>query len=69
MQNPGMYACYRPICYTVPHHMFAETFSIRNLVQPPERVGWPIEYLRNSMDNYKGMQKRDSFSATPPFEN
>ena len=23
------------------------------------RVGWPMEYLRNSMDNYKDMEKRD----------
>ena len=23
------------------------------------RVGWPMEYLRNSLDSYKGMQKRD----------
>jgi glycosyltransferase involved in cell wall biosynthesis len=23
------------------------------------RVGWPMEYLRNSLDNYKGMTKRD----------
>ena len=24
-----------------------------------KRVGWPMEYLRNSLDNYKGMEKRD----------
>ena len=24
-----------------------------------KRVGWPMEYLRNSLDSYKGMQKRD----------
>src|SRR5210317_1743550 len=23
------------------------------------RVGWPMEYLKNSLDNYKGMEKRD----------
>ena len=23
------------------------------------RVGWPMEYLRNSLDSYKGMEKRD----------
>jgi len=23
------------------------------------RVGWPMEYLKNSLDSYKGMQKRD----------
>ena len=24
-----------------------------------KRVGWPMEYLRNSLDAYKGMEKRD----------
>ena len=24
-----------------------------------KRVGWPMEYLRNSLDSYKGMEKRD----------
>lgn len=24
-----------------------------------KRVGWPMEYLRNSLDSYKGMDKRD----------
>ena len=24
-----------------------------------KRVGWPMEYLRNSLDSYKGMPKRD----------
>jgi len=24
-----------------------------------KRVGWPMEYLKNSLDSYKGMQKRD----------
>ena len=24
-----------------------------------QRVGWPMEYLKNSLDSYKGMQKRD----------
>jgi hypothetical protein len=23
------------------------------------RVGWPMEYLKNSLDSYKGMEKRD----------
>ena len=57
----SMYACYDHNFFATQFHidMFAETFSIRNLVQPPERVGWPMEYLRNSMDNYKGMHKRD----------
>jgi len=24
-----------------------------------KRVGWPMEYLKNSLDSYKGMEKRD----------
>jgi hypothetical protein len=42
--------------------LFAETFALDMGVvdqNKMKRVGWPMEYLKNSLDSYKGMEKRD----------
>jgi len=37
--------------------LFAESLDIDE--DKTHRVGWPMEYLRNSLDSYKGMPKRN----------
>jgi hypothetical protein len=37
--------------------LFAESLDIDD--DKTHRVGWPMEYLRNSLDQYKGMDKRN----------
>src|SRR6056300_49524 len=42
--------------------LFAETFALDMGVvdqNKMKRVGWPMEYLKNSLDSYKGMEKRN----------
>jgi len=36
-----------------------EDADVREANTTIQRVGWPMEYLRNSLDSYKGMEKRD----------
>ena len=36
-----------------------DTDELREYHPSIKRVGWPMEYLRNSLDQYKGMPKRD----------
>jgi len=38
------------------HWSTAEAMEFADKVH---RVGWPMEYLKNSLDSYKGMEKRD----------
>ena len=54
----SMYDCYDHNFFATQFHidMFAECLQLDHKTQ---RVGWPMEYLRNSMDQYKGMDKRD----------
>ena len=55
----SMYECYDDNFYATDFHidLFAESLDIDDY--KTHRVGWPMEYLRNSLDNYKGMEKRD----------
>ena len=57
----SMYACYDDNFYASEFHidLFAQTFMQDTVEHQPVRVGWPMEYLKNSMDQYKGMEKRD----------
>ena len=54
----SMYECYDDNFYATEFHidLFAESLGID---ETAHRVGWPMEYLRKSLDQYKGMEKRD----------
>ena len=55
----SMYECFDDNFFASRFHidMFDETFSIQQ--DKIHRVGWPMEYLKNSLDSYKGMEKKD----------
>ena len=55
----SMYECYDDNFYATDFHieLFAESLDIDD--SKTHRVGWPMEYLKNSLDSYKGMEKRD----------
>ena len=55
----SMYECYDDNFYATDFHidLFAESLDIDD--SKTHRVGWPMEYLKNSLDMYKGMQKQN----------
>jgi hypothetical protein len=55
----SMYECYDDNFFASEFHidLFAESLDIDD--DKTHRVGWPMEYLKNSLDSYKGMEKRD----------
>ena len=55
----SMYECYDDNFFASKFHidMFDESFFIKQ--DKVRRVGWPMEYLSNSLDMYKNMKKRD----------
>ena len=55
----SMYECYDDNFFASDFHieLFAKSLDI--IPGKTHRVGWPMEYLRNSLDSYKGMEKRD----------
>jgi len=55
----AMYDCYDDNFFASEFHidLFSESLDIDE--DKTHRVGWPMEYLRTSLDGYKGMQKRD----------
>ena len=55
----SMYECFDDNFFASKFHidMFDETFFIQQ--DKIHRVGWPMEYLKNSLDSYKGMEKRN----------
>jgi len=57
----SMYECYDDNFFATDFHidLFEESFRETMVEHQPVRVGWPMEYLKNSLDSYKGMQKRD----------
>ena len=57
----SMYACYDHNFFATDFHidLWGETFYNEQEDYPAVRVGWPMEYLRNSLDMYKGMEKQD----------
>ena len=60
----SMFECYDDNFFASEFHwdLFAETFALDMGVvdqNKMKRVGWPMEYLKNSLDSYKGMKKRD----------
>jgi len=57
----SMYDCYDHNYFATNFHidLFEESFRSSMVEKEPVLVGWPMEYLRNSLDVYKGMEKRD----------
>ena len=60
----SMFECYDDNFFASEFHwdMFAETFALEMGVVDQtkmKRVGWTMEYLKNSLDSYKGMEKKD----------
>ena len=55
----SMYECYDDNFFASKFHIdiFDEQFDIQQ--DKIHRVGWPMEYLKNSLDQYKGMDKRN----------
>jgi len=55
----SMYECYDDNFFASEFHidLFAESLDIDD--DKTHRVGWPMEYLKNSLDSYKGMEKRN----------
>jgi len=54
----SMYAVYDDNYFATDFHidMFVKSFCKRDTIR---RVGWPMEYLKNSLDMYKNMDKQD----------
>jgi len=59
----SMYECYDDNFYATHFHidLFTDTMMDDYDVDMNRaiKVGWPMEYLRNSLDSYKGMEKRN----------
>jgi hypothetical protein len=59
----SMYECYDDNFFATDFHidLFTDTMIDNYDVDMNKaiKVGWPMEYLRNSLDSYKGMTKRD----------
>jgi glycosyltransferase involved in cell wall biosynthesis len=55
----SMYECYDDNFFASEFHidLFAESLDLDD--DKTHRVGWPMEYLKNSLDSYKGMEKRN----------
>jgi len=55
----AMYECYDDNFFASNFHieLFAQSLDIDP--DKTHRVGWPMEYLRSSLDQYKGMEKRN----------
>jgi|TARA_A200000159_G_scaffold162073_1_gene185172 glycosyltransferase involved in cell wall biosynthesis len=59
----SMFECYDDNFFATDFHidMFVETLGEDYQIDTDRisRVGWPMEYLKNSLDSYKGMEKRN----------
>jgi len=55
----SMYECYDDNYFATQFHIDLFAKSLRMDQNKNHRVGWPMEYLANSLDSYKGMQKRN----------
>ena len=65
----SMFACYNDNFFATQFHIDLFLQSFKNKDNPVQwqhvdesrikKVGWPMEYLKNSLDSYKGMPKKD----------
>jgi hypothetical protein len=55
----SMYECFDDNFYATDFHidLFAESLQLNP--KKTHRVGWPMEYLKDSLQQYKGMDKKD----------
>jgi hypothetical protein len=55
----SMYECFDDNYFATQFHidLFAKAFNMND--EKNHRVGWPMEYLHHSLQQYKGMEKRD----------
>ena len=55
----SMYACYDDNFFATDFHIQLFEKSLNLTDSSTHRVGWPMEYLKDSLEQYKGMEKRD----------
>ena len=55
----SMYECYDDNYYATDFHIDLFRQSLAMQEDKTKRVGWPMEYLANSLEQYKGMPKKD----------
>jgi hypothetical protein len=55
----SMYACYDDNFFATDFHIELFDQSLNMKESTSHRVGWPMEYLKDSLEQYKGMEKRD----------
>ena len=55
----SMYECYDDNYFASEFHIDLFNKSLEMNKKNTHRVGWPMEYLKNSLDSYAGMEKRD----------
>jgi len=55
----SMYECYDDNYYATDFHIDLFRQSLAMQEDKTKRVGWPMEYLANSLEQYKGMTKKD----------
>jgi len=57
----SMYCAYDDNFFATDFHidLFEKSFREIMVEHEPVRVGWPMEYLENSLDSYKNMDKKD----------
>jgi len=55
----SMYECYDDNYFATKFHIDLFSNSLEMNKKNTHRVGWPMEYLKGSLDSYTGMEKRD----------
>ena len=55
----SMFACYDDNFFATDFHIDLFKQSFEPALDQISRVGWPMEYLKNSLKSYKNMEKRD----------
>jgi hypothetical protein len=55
----SMYECYDDNYFATKFHIDLFSNSLEMNKKNTHRVGWPMEYLKSSLDSYAGMEKRD----------
>jgi hypothetical protein len=55
----SMYECYDDNYFATKFHIDLFSNSLEMNKKNTHRVGWPMEYLKSSLDSYTGMEKRD----------
>ena len=59
LAEQSMYECYDHNFFASEFHIELFTESLDMIPNKTKRVGWPMEYLKHSLDSYKSMPKKD----------